>query len=87
MGLFSKKRRFLSLTDDEEEQDETGEINEENKNSEVNYPAGSPEDRKRRLMKRLINISEKLEDLSTQIYHLQQRIEVLEKKTGVGREE
>lgn len=90
MGLFSKRRNFFSLEEEDEGQEELGEDKEEgnSKNdSEKDYPAGSPEDRKRRLMKRLISMSEKLEELSTQIYHLQQRIEVLEKKTGVGREE
>jgi hypothetical protein len=41
----------------------------------------SPEDRRRKLAKRLGDITEKLEDLSTQIYHLQQRVELLERKT------
>ncbi|MAH03692.1 hypothetical protein CMI39_03315 [Candidatus Pacearchaeota archaeon] len=42
------------------------------------------EDRKKKLAKRFLEISSKLEELSNQIYHLQQRIEVLEKKAGVG---
>lgn len=42
------------------------------------------EDRKRKLAKRLMDITDKLEDLSNQIYHLQQRVEVLEKKTNTG---
>lgn len=42
------------------------------------------DDRRRRLTKRLLDMTEKMEDLSNQIYHLQQRIEVLEKKSGVG---
>ncbi len=91
MGLFCKKKKFLDLTEGyRREQEESGE-NEEGRNSqkdsEKDYPAGSAEDKKRRLMKRLIGMSEKLEEISTQIYHLQQRIEVLEKKTGIGREE
>jgi len=43
------------------------------------------DDRKKKLAKRLIEMTEKLEDLSNQIYHLQQRVEVLERKSGVGR--
>ncbi len=42
------------------------------------------EEKKKRLAKRLIDMTNKIEDLSNQIYHLQQRIEVLEKKSGVG---
>jgi hypothetical protein len=45
---------------------------------------GSEDDRKKRLAKRLMDMTEKIEDLNNQIYHLQQRIELLEKKTHVG---
>lgn len=42
-------------------------------------------DKRKKLAKRLMGITDKMEDLSNQIYHLQQRIEVLERKTGTGR--
>lgn len=42
------------------------------------------EEKRKKLAKRLIDMTAKLEDLSNQIYHLQQRIEVLERKMGVG---
>ncbi|MCK5149468.1 hypothetical protein KAJ87_00900 [Candidatus Pacearchaeota archaeon] len=42
------------------------------------------EDRKKKLAKRLMDMTTKMEDLSNQVYHLQQRIEVLERKSGVG---
>ncbi|MBU2053142.1 MAG: hypothetical protein ABIJ14_03435 [Nanoarchaeota archaeon] len=42
------------------------------------------EERRRKLTKRLIDMTGKIEELSNQIYHLQQRIEVLEKKAGAG---
>ena len=42
------------------------------------------EDKRKKLAKRLLDITNKIEDLSNQIYHLQQRIELLEKKSGVG---
>lgn len=44
----------------------------------------SAEERRRKLAKRLLDITNKLEDLGNQIYHLQQRLEVVEKKVGVG---
>ena len=47
-------------------------------------PSSSVDARKRELSKKLLDMTEKIEDLSNQIYHLQQRIEVLERKTGVG---
>ena len=41
------------------------------------------EDRKTKLAKRLSDMTEKLENLSNQIYHLQQRVELLERKAGI----
>ncbi len=43
---------------------------------------GEEENKRSRLAKRLVMMTDKLEDLSNQIYHLQQRVEVLEKKLG-----
>ena len=42
------------------------------------------EEKKRRLARRLKEMTDKMEDLSNQIYHLQQRIEVLERKGNRG---
>ena len=42
------------------------------------------EERKRRLTKMLADLTNRIEELSTQIYHLQQRVEVLEKKNNVS---
>ncbi len=44
----------------------------------------SVDEKKRKLAKRLLDMTTKIEDLSNQIYHLQQRIDVLERKSGVG---
>jgi len=41
------------------------------------------ENKRKRLAKRFMDMTTKIEDLSNQIYHLQQRIEVLERKSGV----
>lgn len=49
--------------------------------AEINS-ALDPAERRRRLVRRLKNMTEKMEDLSSQIYRLQQRIEVLERKVG-----
>ena len=38
--------------------------------------------KRKRLAKRLVDMTSKIEDLSNQIYHLQQRVEVLEKKSS-----
>ncbi len=42
------------------------------------------DEKRRKLAKRLMEMTNKIEELSNQIYHLQQRIEVLEKRSGVG---
>jgi len=52
-------------------------------NSEPEFSVSEPEDRKKKLAKRLVDMTSKIEDLSNQIYHLQQRIEVLERKSGM----
>jgi hypothetical protein len=44
----------------------------------------TPEEKRQRLGRRLLDMTNKIEDLSNQIYHLQQRIEVLEKKNSSG---
>lgn len=43
----------------------------------------SDAERKQKLSKLLSDMSRKLEDLSIQLYHLQQRVELLEIKAGV----
>jgi len=55
--------------------------------SENNFIGTSQDDapeKRRKLAKRLIDMTTKVEDLSNQVYSLQQRIEVLERKSGVG---
>ncbi len=44
----------------------------------------SPEERKKRLSKKLSDMTAKIEDLENQIYHMKQQIEVLEKKQKIG---
>ena len=63
--------------------DKTPTKTEENQN--VNLENDEPfEEKKKKLAKRLLDITTKLEELSNQIYHIQQRLEVLERKAGVG---
>jgi len=47
--------------------------------SQENYP-----EKKQKLAKRLLEMTDKIEDLSNQIYHLKQRIELLEKKLKIN---
>ncbi len=43
----------------------------------------SPEEKRKKLAKRLVDMTNHIEELDNKIYHLQQRIEVLEKKEGL----
>lgn len=43
------------------------------------------DEKRRRLANRLKIMTDKLENISNQIYHLQQRVELLEKKTDTNR--
>lgn len=56
-----------------------------NFNSEQNTPETleSSEEKRKKLAKRLVDMTNKLEELDNKIYHLQQRVEVLEKKEGL----
>ena len=49
--------------------------------SDYNDPNISVEERRKRLAKRFMDMTDRIEDLSNQVYHLQQRMELLEKKT------
>jgi len=51
--------------------------------SDVIDLSSSSSERRKKLAKRILEITTKLEDLSNQIYHLQQRIEILEKKSNI----
>jgi len=42
------------------------------------------QEKRQRLTKRLLEMTDRMEDLSNQVYHLKQRIEVLEKKLRIN---
>jgi hypothetical protein len=60
--------------------------------SEVTWDSDAPQspastdssERRHKLTKRLLDMTDKMEDLSNQVYHLKQRIEVLEKKLKIS---
>ncbi|MCK9568100.1 hypothetical protein M0R72_04065 [Candidatus Pacearchaeota archaeon] len=41
-------------------------------------------DKKSKIAKRLLDMTDKLEDISNQIYHIKQRIEIIEKKLKIS---
>ena len=49
----------------------------------VDFSSGE-DNPKKKLAKRLMDMTDRLEDISNQIYHLQQRLEVVEKKMNIG---
>lgn len=56
-----------------------------NSNSSEEYVSlGNREEKKNKLAKRLLEMTSRMEDLSNQIYHLKQRVELLEKKLRVS---
>ncbi len=74
---FGKKDKIIDLTENKE-----GTLPQRTQELLDNL---STDEKKKKLAKRIADMADKIEDLSTQIYHLQQRIEVLEKKTQVSR--
>jgi hypothetical protein len=46
---------------------------------------GEAEDRRKKLTKRIMDMTDRLEELSNQMYKLQQRVELLERKADLGR--
>jgi len=46
---------------------------------------GDLAEKKKKLAKRILDMTAKVEDLGNQIYHLQQRLEVLERKNDIKR--
>ena len=58
----------------------SGTSSESSSDSDYVDVSSSVSEKRKRLAKRIIDMTSKMEDLSNQIYHLQQRIELLEKK-------
>ncbi|PIO07705.1 hypothetical protein COU59_02930 [Candidatus Pacearchaeota archaeon CG10_big_fil_rev_8_21_14_0_10_34_12] len=82
MGFFD----FMKDNKENRNEDVNQDIKEENvEESKENYSPTS-EEKKQKVAKRIIDMSEKLDNLSTQVYHLQQRVELLEKKLRVNPE-
>ncbi|MBI2042864.1 hypothetical protein HYT25_00555 [Candidatus Pacearchaeota archaeon] len=44
----------------------------------------SPEEKRKRFMKKFSEMTERLDTMSTSLYHLSQRVELLEKKLNLG---
>ncbi len=53
-------------------------------NEAPSQTVGDYQNKKQKLAKRLLEMTDKIEDLSNQIYHLKQRMEVIEKKLKIS---
>lgn len=94
MGLFGfgKRDNIIDLAEKYRKQKEIEEatksedFSDDTKADEITNNALTPEERRKKLAKRLIDITNKLDNLDNQIYHLQQRIELIEKKLNMKAE-
>ena len=80
---FWKKEKILDLSNYKEQK----ELDKEEGSGDLILDSGkieTPEEKKKKLAKRIVDLTDDVENLSNQIYHLQQRIEVLERKLNVS---
>jgi len=75
------KTFFASLVENAKKQNE--QIENEKRIEENMTSNENAEEKKQKLGRRLVEIETRLENISNQIYHLTQRVELLEKKAGV----
>ncbi|MCH8903125.1 MAG: hypothetical protein IIA45_04340 [Bacteroidetes bacterium] len=99
---FGKKDKILDLTNYKKQEEESeiennsgelildsGKVEDSEENDQIKDLDLSPDDilnKKKKFAKRISELTTTVEDLSNQIYHLQQRIELLEKKLSINRE-
>ncbi|MCH8945709.1 MAG: hypothetical protein IIA85_02195 [Nanoarchaeota archaeon] len=90
MGFFDfrKKGKIIDLSKNIPKENKIAEnISGLDESSEINKVSTNVDDiskKRKKLAKRIAGLVEKLEDLSNKIYHLGQRVEVLEKKLRVN---
>jgi archaellum component FlaC len=94
MGFFGfgKKEKVLDLTN-YRGREKTESVKNSSEQNQINFPDDqlseisenfqNTEEKKKKLAKRIADMTAQLENISNQIYHLQQRVEVLERKSGL----
>jgi septal ring factor EnvC (AmiA/AmiB activator) len=87
MGLFGFRKKKDIEEVIKRQIEEKNEIKEDNEKERISLESSleSVEERRRKLAKRILEMSTKLDNLSTQLYHLQQRVELLERKLNIER--
>lgn len=86
---FAKKDKILDLSNYKREEIKHNEVDEPNTDNSEELVLDletlkSPEEKKKKLAKRISGLTDNIEDLSNKIYHLQQRIELLERKLNIN---
>ena len=83
---LEEKRREEENLRNEEVSGGTGieDKDEKNKEDDKVIDLTDVDEKKKNFAKRILDITEKLDSISTKLYHLEQRIEVLEKKLRVN---
>lgn len=94
MGLFGFGKKSSDVLDlaeryrQQKERESSASDEEISGNSESDIiDLSQPQEKKKKLAKRILDMTNKIEGLSSQIYLLQQRIEVLERKNDVNKTE
>ena len=82
-GAGREKEKIMDLTKEKENSESPLSQNPQEQDQEGYIDVKAAEEKKKKLAKRLLDMSEKIEELSDQIYHLRQRVEFLERKNNV----
>ena len=82
-GAGREKEKIMDLTKEKENSESPLSQNPKERDQEGYIDVKAAEEKKKKLAKRILDMSEKIEELSDQIYHLRQRVEFLERKNNV----
>lgn len=81
---FGKKDNFLDLSKRKNQEDKSG-VNSLSEDFVLDSgKSETPEEKKQKFVRRIVDLTDKMEELFNQVYHLQQRIELLEKKLNIS---
>lgn len=82
-GAGGEKEKIMDLTKKKDESESISSQNSGDRDQDGYIDLKAAEEKKKKLAKRILDMSEKIEELSNQIYHLRRRVEFLERKNNV----
>ena len=85
-GIGKNKEKTVDLTQENKEQNKSESVSDyvsKGQSSGEYIDIKATDVRKRKLAKRLMDMTEKIEELSNHIYNLKQRVEFLERKNNI----